>query len=85
MDLITPLEQSFMDKGWQKGLQHGLEQGREQGCRVGAAELLARQLTQRFGPLSQAAHKRISKASMEQLQAWSDAMLEAQSLKQVFA
>lgn len=88
MELITPLEQSFMDKGWQKGLQHGLEKGlekgREEGCREGAAELLARMLTQRFGPLPKTVHKRLGKASMEQLEAWSDALLEAQSLKQVF-
>lgn len=88
MEWITPLEQSFMDKGWEKGLQHGLEQGlekgREEGCREGAAELLARMLTQRFGPLSQTLRKKLSKASMAQLEAWSDAMLEAKSLKQVF-
>lgn len=84
MEWITPLEQSFMDKGWQKGLQHGLEQGREEGCRDGAAELLTRQLAQRFGPLSQTLRKKLGKASMAQLEAWSDAMLEAQSLKQVF-
>ncbi|WP_342115715.1 DUF4351 domain-containing protein [Pseudoduganella sp. OTU4001] len=84
MEWITPLEQSFMDKGWQKGLQHGLEQGREQGSRDGAADLLARQLTQRFGPLPQAVRKRLHKATMEQLEAWSDAMPEAQMLKQVF-
>ena len=80
VELITPLEQSFMDKGWQKGLQ----KGREEGCRDGAAELLARQLAQRFGPLSQTMRKKLSKATIEQLEAWSDAMLQAQTLKQVF-
>jgi predicted transposase YdaD len=80
MDLITPLEQSFMDKGWQKGL----EKGREEGCRAGAAELLARQLAQRFGQLPKTVEKKLSKATMEQLETWSDAMLTAQSLKQVF-
>ncbi|WP_374583114.1 Rpn family recombination-promoting nuclease/putative transposase [Pseudoduganella sp.] len=88
MELITPLEQWFMDKGWKKGVQHGLEQGHEkgrmEGWREGAAELLARQLTQRFGPLPQAIRKRLDRASMEQLEAWSDAILEAQSLKEVF-
>jgi hypothetical protein len=80
MDLITPLEQSFMDKGWQKGL----EKGREEGCRAGAAELLARQLAQRFGQLPKTVEKKLNKATMEQLETWSDAMLTAQSLKQVF-
>lgn len=76
VDLITPLEQSFMDKGWQKGLEKGREEG--------AAELLARQLAQRFGQLPKTVEKKLSKATMEQLETWSDAMLTAQSLKQVF-
>jgi hypothetical protein len=80
MELITPLEQSFVDKGWQKGL----EKGREEGCRAGAAELLARQLAQRFGQLPKTVEKKLNKATMEQLETWSDAMLTAQSLKQVF-
>jgi hypothetical protein len=69
-----------MDKGWQKGLEQGLEQGRKEG----AAALLERQLTRRFGPLPQTARKKLAEASTEQLAAWSDALLEAQSLRQVF-
>ncbi|WP_228895173.1 DUF4351 domain-containing protein [Pseudoduganella aquatica] len=84
MEWITPLEQSFMDKGWQKGLEKGLEKGILQGRKEGAAALLERLLTQRFGPLPQTARKKLAKASAEQLTAWSDALMEAQSLKQVF-
>lgn len=76
MEWITPLEQSFMDKGLEKGLQ--------QGRKEGAAALLERQLARRFGPLPQTVRTKLTKASSEQLAAWSDALLEAQSLKQVF-
>jgi len=45
---------------------------------------LERQLTRRFGPLPQSARKKLAEAGNEQLAAWSDALLEAQSLRQVF-
>jgi hypothetical protein len=88
MEWISPLEQSFIDKGWQKGLKAGLkegrEEGREKGRREGAVALLERLLTQRFGPLPKTLRSRLAKASLVQLEAWSDALHEAESLKQVF-
>lgn len=96
MEWISPLEQSFMDKGWEKGLkqglerglerglEQGLEQGLEKGRKEGAALVLERQLAQRFGSLSQTTRKRLARANVEQLAAWSDALPEAQTLKQVF-
>jgi flagellar biosynthesis/type III secretory pathway protein FliH len=88
MKLLNPLEQMFMDDGMEKGLRQGLERGLEQGLekgrREGAALVLERLLTQRFGPLPQTVRKKLTQASMEQLGAWSDALADAQSLKQVF-
>ena len=80
MKLLNPLEQMFFDDGVKKGVKQGLEQGRT----AGAAALLERQLTQRFGPLPQTAMKKLAKASVAQVEAWSDALAQAQSLKQVF-
>ncbi|MYM25115.1 DUF4351 domain-containing protein [Duganella sp. FT135W] len=92
MKLLNPLEQMFLDDGIKKGIKQGLAQGRqeglaqglEQGRVEGAVVLLERLLTQRFGPLPQTVHKRLDKASLEQLEAWSDALVAAQSLRQVF-
>jgi hypothetical protein len=104
MEWISPLEQSFIDKGWRKGLKKGLEQGmergREQGLeqgleqgieqglalgrKEGALALLERQLTRRFGALPKTVRSKLAKATLEQLEAWSDALPESQSLKQVF-
>jgi hypothetical protein len=92
MELLNPLEQWFVDQGWEKGLkkglkqglEQGLQQGREQGRREEAAVLLERQLARRFGPLSQTNRKKLARASLAQLEAWSDALPEAQSLRQVF-
>jgi flagellar biosynthesis/type III secretory pathway protein FliH len=80
MEWISPLEQSFIDKGWKKGLEQGMELGRKQG----ALTVLERLLTRRFGPLPKTAQKKLAKADLGQLEAWSDALPEAQSLKQVF-
>lgn len=93
MEWISPLEQSFMDKGWKKGVKQGLEQGREagreegrkEGRRQGVVAMLERQLTQRFGPVSKTTRAKLAKASMAQLEAWSDALQEAQTLKEFFS
>jgi len=100
MNWISPLEQSFIDKGWEKGLRQGLQQGQEKGLekgleqgleqglelgrKEGAAALLEHQLTRRFGPLPQAVRNKLAKASIAQMGIWSDALAEAESLKQVF-
>ncbi|WP_374583768.1 DUF4351 domain-containing protein [Pseudoduganella sp.] len=46
--------------------------------------VLERQLTHRFGPLPQTVKRKLAKASLEQLSAWSETILDAQSLRQVF-
>jgi hypothetical protein len=54
--------------------------GREEG----AALLLERQLTQRFGELPQTVRKKLARAGIEQLAGWGEALLQAQTLRQVF-
>lgn len=80
MAWVTPLEQMFIDEGWEKGLKKGLEEGR----REGALALLERLLSKRFGPLPKTAQRKLAKADWLQLEAWSDVLHEATSLKQVF-
>jgi flagellar biosynthesis/type III secretory pathway protein FliH len=84
MKWISPLEQSFIDKGVQLGLEQGLEQGLERGRQEGAAVVLERLLEQRFGPLPQTVRKKLAQADLARIQAWCDALPEAHSLKQVF-
>ena len=72
-----------LEQGLEQGLERGLEQGLERGRKEGAVALLERQLTQRFGPLPQTASKKLAKASLAQVEAWSDALPGAQSLKQI--
>lgn len=68
MEWISPMQQSFIN----------------QGRKEGALSIVERQLTRRFGPLPKTVRKKIEKASLEQLEAWSDVLPDAQSLKQVF-
>jgi len=66
--------------GWQEGLQKGQQQGRQEG----EALLLQRLLTRRFGALSADCVARIRAASSEQLERWSDRVLDARTLAEVF-
>lgn len=100
MEWLTPLEQMFLNDGIQKGLKQGLEQGlerglvqgleqglvqgREQGRREGALALLERQIARRFGAIPHNVHGKLARGSLQQLAAWSDAVPEAASLKDVF-
>jgi hypothetical protein len=80
MKLLNPLEQMLFDDNREKGRREGLEQGRAEG----AAALLERLLVQRFGPLPKTVRSRLAKSSVAQIEAWSDALATAESLKQVF-
>lgn len=70
--------------GLEQGRKQGLKQGREQGRKEGASALLERQLVRRFGPLPQTVQKKLATASLAQVDAWGEALLEATSLQQVF-
>ncbi|MEO5332345.1 MAG: DUF4351 domain-containing protein [Magnetococcus sp. YQC-5] len=65
--------------GWWKGLLDGEEQGE----RKGAAKILERQLTRRFGVLSIWVRATIHLADQKTLEKWSDLVLDACSLEEV--
>jgi hypothetical protein len=80
MEYLLPFEREALEKGLQKGLEEGLEQGRQRG----QAELLARQLSKRFGALPDIVQQRLAEASTDQLGAWADALWDADSLDGIF-
>ncbi len=57
---------------------------REEGRRQGAAELLLRQLQQRFGPLPEAVRSRVEAADRATLEQWSDRVVSAPTLEGIF-
>ncbi|WP_162251397.1 DUF4351 domain-containing protein [Massilia sp. Root418] len=92
VEYLLPFEREALEKGLQKGLLEGLEKGLEkgieeglqQGRQRGQAELIARQASKRFGPLPDSIQQRLAEASTEQLGAWADALLGADTLDDIF-
>ncbi len=71
---------SFEREGIEKGLQQGLQQGMQQG----EARILERLLARRFGDLPQWARERLVAATTDERAMWTDAVLSAGSLEDVF-
>jgi hypothetical protein len=69
-------EKELREEGWQKG--------RREGRQEGLHELMARLLRKRFGELSEPVRTRLRNASLEQLETWTDRLLDAGSLDEVF-
>jgi len=56
----------------------------QEGMQKGEANTLARQLERRFGAVPDAVRERVATASLEQLDTWLDAVIDAESLDEVF-
>ena len=65
-------------------LNEGKQQGLEQGQANGERTLLIRLLQHRFGELDEVTHQRLEAATMADLERWTDNVLEARSLDEVF-
>jgi hypothetical protein len=85
---MTRFAERFMEKGREEGLEKGLEQGLEQGVkkgiRQGEAQMLLRQLTLRFGHLPLSAREQVESADADTLLRWSERILTASTLDEVF-
>jgi predicted transposase YdaD len=87
LEIKTMLAESVME--WtQEWLQQGIQQGEAKGKVEGKAEeaslILQRLLARRFGPLSEETHRRLSAASLEQLETWVERIFDAASLDALF-
>jgi hypothetical protein len=58
---------------------------RAEGVSKGEARVLVRQLTRKFGPVPDAVRELIDTASLEQLEIWTDRVLDAATVDEVFA
>ena len=63
----------------------GRTEGEAKGRTEGEAKLLLKQLTLRFGPLSEATRARVASASTEQRDTWAERILTAAPLDDVLA
>ena len=66
------------------GGEKGFHRGELKGRLEGQVATLERQLTRRFGPLSEENRRRLDAATQEQLDHWTDRVLDARTLADVF-
>jgi hypothetical protein len=81
---MTRFAERFMEKGREEGLEQGLEQGVKKGIRQGETQMLLRQLTLRFGDLPQSTREHLESADADTLLRWSERILTASTLDEVF-
>ena len=84
MTYVTTMERRGIKKGVQQGIQQGIQEGVEQGRHEEAAKTLLKIVNKRFGTVAGAIDARIRAASVDQLEAWIDAALDASDLSQIF-
>uniref|UniRef100_UPI000AA2FF9B DUF4351 domain-containing protein n=1 Tax=Candidatus Thiosymbion oneisti TaxID=589554 RepID=UPI000AA2FF9B len=65
-------------------IQRGLQQGKLEGETEKAATILERLLVKRFGPLDEETRKRLELATLEQLDLWTDRILDVSTVDAVF-
>jgi predicted transposase/invertase (TIGR01784 family) len=77
-------EKTLINGFYESGRKVGQEEGREKWRQEGERTLLSRQLQRRFGPLPTEYQERVVKANSTQLLLWSDRVLDAKTLADVF-
>jgi len=77
-------EQKGLEKGIEKGLEKGLEKGERVGEQKGSAMMLIHQLRQKFGELDEQTLSSVNSADAKQLLVWSERILSANSIEEVF-
>jgi flagellar biosynthesis/type III secretory pathway protein FliH len=81
-------ERILLGMAHNKGKKEGREEGREEGLKEGRAQraqILLRQLTRKFGPLSPTTQQRVNAAGTGELDTWALKLLDAKTLDEVFA
>jgi Domain of unknown function (DUF4351) len=71
-------------EGRAQGHANGRAEGLAEGVGKGTARTLVRLLTRKFGTVPDGMRERIDAAPLEQLEAWSDRVLDAETLDEVF-
>ena len=85
LGLDTQLKQTrFYQEIAEEERQEGWQQGKIEGKLEGEAAVLQRQLSKRFGPLSEQTQLRLKTATLEQLELWADRILDTPTLSGIF-
>ena len=79
---IGPAYRRGFEEGRKEGLEEAREKRREAGRRF-ASRLLRRQIAKRFGPIPAGLDERLSRSSLEELEAIADRVLDAANLEEL--
>ena len=82
--LMSTVAEAWVREGEARGRAEGEARGRTEGKAEGKAETLLRLLRRRFGPVPGSARARVAVGSAAEIDVWLDALLDAQSLTEVF-
>ena len=80
-DRMKKWPERWEQRGIEKGIEQGIEKGREEGREEGERRVLARQIARKYGALPEWAQVRLDAAGPEQLEAWAEAILVADTLE----
>lgn len=83
-NLMSSLADIWMEQGEARGEARGKALGIEEGEARGKAHTLARLVRLKFGPFNQSIQKRIDQADVAQLDQWTDLVLVATTLEDIF-
>ena len=81
---MTRFAERFMEKGRLEGREEGRVEGREEGIGQGEARVLLHLLTLKFGSVPDAVRSRVESADAETLLRWSEQVLSADRVEDVF-
>jgi len=81
---IKEWEKELREEGIKEGIEKGIEKGIKEGIKEGEVAVLVRLLTGRFGSIPDPLRRRIDTAGSEQLLAWSERILTAEKIEDVF-
>ena len=82
---VEQWNRQLREQGRVEGRMEGRTQGRLEGRMEGETRVLARQLRRRFGELSARIEERLANADEADLERWADAVLDADTLEQIFS
>jgi predicted transposase YdaD len=81
---IDRWNREIREEGRQEGLRESRQEGFQQGIQEGEAEMLLRLLRLKFGPLALEIEERVRSTDANRLLEWSDRVLSAERLEDVF-
>lgn len=84
-EVIVTTGETLRERALREGLQTGRQEGLQTGRQEGMTTVLLRLLQLKFDSIPEWASKRVQEASPDLLERWTDAILTANSIDEVFA